>query len=152
MRTAVVRVLIDREGTLSAEGYESGLRRLDDSRVEWVASPVRGLPERNREVELIVPGLDRSEVGKYVDLCSDAFGMPAEAGVVTYISRGTDDDAHGVLDAFHLQGEVERRTVDGEEVVTVTLTADALRRTPESRLHTALEAALNCEVRITTGG
>jgi hypothetical protein len=33
---------------------------------------------------------------------------------------------------------------------TVRLAADDLRRVPESRIQTALEASLNCEVRIVT--
>ncbi|WP_238005459.1 hypothetical protein KZZ52_18135 [Dactylosporangium sp. AC04546] len=156
MRTAVVRVVFDRDGTIPATAYEAGLRRLRELGLEVVASPAERLPARNREVELIVAGLDPADVDNHVDkhvaLCADAFGAPATAGVVTYVSRGTDDDARGVLAAFGVDGTV-RRLVDGdEELVTVTLVPGDLRRVPESRLHTALEAALNCEVRIVAGG
>ena len=34
------------------------------------------------------------------------------AGVLTYVSSGTDDDAHGVLAGFGLTGEVERAAGD----------------------------------------
>jgi hypothetical protein len=69
--------------------------------------------------------------------------------VVTYISRGTDDDVLGVLAGFGLTGEISRAPGDdGLDVVSVTLPRAALERVPESRVHTALEASLNCEVQI----
>ncbi|MFC0529930.1 hypothetical protein [Phytohabitans kaempferiae] len=148
MRTAVVRVVVDRDGRLSPGEYEAGVRRLRERGAEVVASPAERLPDRGREIELIVPGLDPADVDKHVTACAEAFGTSATPGVVTYISRGTDDDAHGVLAAFRVAGEVERTVEGDDEVVTVTLDAAAMRRVPESRLHTALEAALNCEVRI----
>jgi hypothetical protein len=48
-----------------------------------------------------------------------------------------------------LSGEVERKAGDdGWDVITVTLRKVDLERVPESRVHTALEASLNCEVLI----
>jgi hypothetical protein len=71
--------------------------------------------------------------------------------VVTFVSRGTDDDAHGVLAGFGVTGEITRvQDADGFDVVSVTLRESDLERVPESRIHTALEASLNCEVRILT--
>jgi hypothetical protein len=71
--------------------------------------------------------------------------------VVTYLSRGTDDDAHGVLAGFGLTGRIQRSPGDdGFDVVYVTLRETDLERVPESRIHTALEASLNCEVHIRT--
>jgi hypothetical protein len=71
--------------------------------------------------------------------------------VITFVSRGTDDDARGVLSAFGLTGEIARAPGDdGYDVVYVTLREADLDRVPESRIHTALEASLNCEVRIRT--
>jgi hypothetical protein len=71
--------------------------------------------------------------------------------VITYVSRGTDDDAHGVLSGFGLTGEINRIPGDdGYDVVYVTLSQADLERVPESRIHTALEASLNCEVHILT--
>lgn len=91
--------------------------------------------------------LKRAAIG----LCAKAFGTAPEAGVLTYISRGTDDDAHGVLAGFGLTGEISRRpTGEGWDVVHVTLRKADLMRIPESRIHTALEASLNCEVYIHT--
>ncbi len=161
MRTAVVRVVIDRQGVLPAERYAAGLRELAGRGLEVVASPAAHLPARDREIELIVAGLDREDgdaLEAWLAVCTAAFGTVAEAGVVTFVSRGTDADAEGVLAAFGVAGKVVRDQGPegpdggGEELVTVTLTRSHLRAVPESRLHTALEAALNCEVRIVAEG
>ena len=86
-----------------------------------------------------------------VALCAKAFGTTPTPGVVTYVSRGTDDDAHGVLAGFGLTGEITRTPGDdGLDIVHVTLRRADLERIPESRIHTALEASLNCEVHIRT--
>lgn len=149
MRTAVVRVVIDAEGALSAQAYDAGLRTLRDQGLDIVASPADRLPPRAREIELIVTdeNLDDRAPG-YALMCEEAFGFPAQLGVVTYISRGTDDDVVGILGGFGIDGKVER-TVGGQfDLVTVTVSAEDMRRVPESRLHTALEAALNCDVDI----
>ena len=84
-------------------------------------------------------------------MCAKAFGTTPVPGVLTFISRGTDDDAHGVLAGLGLSGDIERvPTDDGWDVVHVTLRKADLERVPESRVHTALEASLNCEVHIHT--
>lgn len=84
-----------------------------------------------------------------VELCAKVFGTTPQPGVVTYVSRGTDDDAHGVLAGFGLRGEVTRSLDDdGFDIVHIRLREEDLRRVPESRIHTALEASLNCEVRL----
>ncbi|GAA2120743.1 hypothetical protein [Actinomadura napierensis] len=141
--------MIDPDGRLAAGAYEAGLRALEYSGLEVIAGPAGRLPERRREIELIVEdGGGELRTGPYLDECRAAFGVEPELGVITYVSRGTDDDALGVLRRFGLSGEVVRTVEDDEEVVTVAIPRDAGRRVPESRLHTALEAALNCEVRI----
>lgn len=152
MRTAVVRVEIDPEGTLSEEQYVDGVESLRRRGFEVVVTPVEHLPARGREIELIVAGEDPDRLRtRCTAECAEIFGTPARPGVVTYISRGTDEDALGVMRGFGLTGGEVRRTVEENgEVVTVTVTRDDLTRVPESRLHTALEAALNCEVRIVT--
>ena len=84
-------------------------------------------------------------------MCAKAFGTDPDPGVLTYISRGTDDDAHGVLAGFGLTGEIDPRA--GRRRLRrrhVTLRKADLERIPESRIHTALEASLNCEVHIRT--
>jgi hypothetical protein len=106
----------------------------------------------HREVQLLVAGGDPKAVKQTaLDLCAKAFGTTPVAGVVTYVSRGTDDDARGVLSGFGLTGEIERVPGDhGFDVVYVTLREADLEHIPESRIHTALEASLNCEVHILT--
>lgn len=147
----MVRVVIDADGVLGPDAYEAGLVALRAAALEVVASPPAHLPDRRREVELILDESQLTDRDDYVRTCSAAFGLPATPGVTTFISRGTDDDARGVLAAFGLDAPVERFVEDGDEVVRVVLDREQSRRVPEGRLHTALEAALNCEVRIVSG-
>ena len=84
-------------------------------------------------------------------LCSRAFPAQPVLGVLTFVSHGTDDDARGVLAGFGVPGIIERTPGDdGWDILTVTLQKGDLVRIPESRIHTALEASTNCEVRIVT--
>lgn len=156
MRTAVVRVRVDPSGLLAPAQLDQGMTTLlglaDEVGAEVVRTPLAALPADRREVQLLIAGSDSDAVKQVaVDLCAKAFGTAPVAGVVTYVSRGTDDDAQGVLSGFGLTGEIRR--VPGEEgfdIVYVTLRQADLERIPESRIHTALEASLNCEVHILT--
>jgi hypothetical protein len=159
MRTAVVRVNVDPESVLTPERLREGMAILLGLVGEIGASVVENnlavMPASRREVELLIETGDVDATkNAAIDLCDRAFGalgaMPV-AGVVTFISRGTDDDAHGVLSAFGLTGEIVRQPGDdGFDIVYVTLREDDLEHIPESRIHTALEASLNCEVHIRT--
>jgi len=156
MRTAVVRVNVDPSGLLTPAQLSQGMTVLRELARELgakvVGTNLAAMPAGRREVELLIAG-DDAEAAKQdgIDLCASAFGAGPVAGVVTFISRGTDDDARGVLAAFGLAGEIARAPGDdGFDVVYVTLREDDLERVPESRIHTALEASLNCEVRIRT--
>ncbi|MCV7283383.1 hypothetical protein H7J88_27475 [Mycolicibacterium flavescens] len=156
MRTAVVRVGVDKAGELTAAQLDDGVARLRDAAapagIEVVANNLSGLPPSRREVELLIAGDDPEELQRIaLELCGNAFGTTPVPGVLTFISRGTDDDAHGVLAGLGLSGEIERvADADGWDVVHVTLRRADLERVPESRVHTALEASLNCEVHIHT--
>lgn len=162
MRTAVVRVEVDPSALLAASQLSDGMTALSGLAAEIGADVVHvdlaAMPPSRRQVEVLVTGDDVDELKRTaVDLCARAFGgFGAEpiAGVVTFVSRGTDDDAEGILAGLGLRGEIERRPggVDGPgwDTVTVTLRKDDLERVPESRVHTALEASLNCEVLIVT--
>ncbi len=156
MRTAVVRVGVDKAGVLGPAQLEDGLVRLRDSAalqgIEVVADNLPAMPAQRREVELLIAGDDPEQLLRLaIELCANAFGTTPVPGVVTFISRGTDDDAHGVLAGLGLSGEIERVPGDdGWDVVYVTLRKADLERVPESRVHTALEASLNCEVHIRT--
>jgi len=156
MRTAVVRVGVDPTGELTPAQLTDGMARLRETAagagVEVVDNNLVGLPPQRREVELLIAGDDAAELERTaINLCANAFGTTPVPGVLTFISRGTDDDAHGVLAGFGLTGDIERTAGDdGWDVVRVTLRKSDLERVPESRVHTALEASLNCEVDIRT--
>jgi hypothetical protein len=117
-----------------------------------VESDLTTMPTGRREVQLLIAAEDADEAKRLaIELCSRAFGSTPSPGVVTFVSRGTDDDAHGVLAGFGLTGEIVRAPGDdGYDIVHVTLREEDLDRIPESRVHTALEASLNCEVHIHT--
>ena len=156
MRTAVVRVNIDPESALAPAQLDEGMTVLLGLVREMGADVVdkrpAGMPARRREVGVLID-CDDVEAAKRaaIELCAKAFGITPVPGVVTFISRGTDDDAHGVLSGFGLTGEIVRVPGDdGYDVVYVTLRESDLERIPESRIHTALEASLNCEVHIRT--
>jgi len=156
MRTAVVRVNVDPDNTLAPAQLTEGMAVLLD-RVGHVGGDVLvkdlgAMPAGRREVELLIT-CDDVEAAKRaaIDLCTNAFAITPVPGVVTFVSRGTDDDAHGVLSGFGLTGEIVRTPGDdGYDIVHVTLREADLERIPESRIHTALEASLNCEVHIRT--
>jgi hypothetical protein len=156
MRTAVVRVNVDPESVLTPERLREGMAILLGLVGEVGASVVEnnlvGMPAGRREVALLIETGDVDATKKAaIDLCAKAFNTAPVAGVVTFISRGTDNDAHGVLSAFGLTGEIARQPgADGFDIVYVTLREDDLQHIPESRIHTALEASLNCEVHIRT--
>lgn len=156
MRTAVVRVQVDPAGRLTAQQLTDGmaaLRRLVGAAdIEVMENDIAAMPVARREVQMLMKGSDAEELKRdAVTLCARAFGTQPAAGVVTYVSRGTDDDAHGVLAGFGLTGEIVRTPGDdGLDIVAVTLRKADLERVPESRIHTALEASLNCEVLIRT--
>jgi hypothetical protein len=154
MRTAVVRVSVDPSGLLTPAQLDQGMSTLlglaNEAGTEVVQTALAAMPAARREVQLLITGTDADAVKQTaLDLCAKAFGTTPVAGVVTYLSRGTDDDAHGVLSGFGLTGKIRRSPGDdGFDVVYVTLRQADLERIPESRIHTALEASLNCEVHI----
>jgi hypothetical protein len=156
MRTAVVRVNVDPESALTPaqlrEGMTVLLALLDEIGAGVVENDLAAMRGGRREVQLLIAaeGVDAAKQTA-IDLCAKAFSTTPVPGVVTFVSRGTDDDARGVLSAFGLTGEIARAPGDdGIDIVYVTLREDDLERVPESRVHTALEASLNCEVHIRT--
>ncbi len=157
MRTAVVRVNVDPSGVLTPAQLSRGMTTLlglarEELGTDVVDNDLAAMPSSRREAELLIASDDVDAAKQAgVSLCAKAFGTDPVAGVVTFISRGTDDDAHGVLSAFGLTGEIARTPGDdGFDIVYVTLREADLDRVPESRIHTALEASLNCEVHIRT--
>ena len=156
MRTAVVRVNVDPDGVLAPAQLRDGMAALRELAAEdgadVVDNDLASMPVGRREVELLIAAEDGDTAqGTAIGLCARVFGAAPAPGVITFVSRGTDDDAHGVLSAFGLTGDIVRTPGgDGYDIVHVTLRESDLERIPESRVHTALEASLNCEVHIRT--
>jgi hypothetical protein len=154
MRTAVVRVNVDPDNALTPAQLTDGMAALLQSAGGGgvIEKDLGAMPAGRREVELLITS-QHVEAAKQIaiDLCARAFATKPVPGVVTFVSRGTDDDAHGVLAGFGLSGDIVRTPgEDGFDIIDVTLRETDLDRIPESRIHTALEASLNCEVRIHT--
>lgn len=156
MRTAVVRIDVDPTGALSPARLTEGMAALralaQQADVGVVDNNPAVMPRGRREAELLIVGADPDELkAEAMALCAKAFGTEPVAGVLTYVSRGTDEDARGVLAGFGITGEISRSVGDdGLDVISVTLRKADLQRIPESRIHTALEASTNCEVHIRT--
>ncbi len=156
MRTAVVRVNVDPGSALTPTQLGEGMGVLlglsGEIGAGVVENDLAAMPVGRREVQLLIAADDVDTAKQTaIDLCAKAFSTAPVPGVVTFVSRGTDDDARGVLSAFGLTGEIARAPGDdGFDIVYVTLREDDLERVPESRIHTALEASLNCEVHIRT--
>ena len=154
MRTAGGRGNVDPDNTLAPAQLTEGMAVLLDCvghlDGDVIAKDLGAMPAGRREVELLIT-CDDADAAKQVaiDLCTNAFATAPVPGVVTFVSRGTDDDAHGVLSGFGLTGDIVRTPGgDGYDIVHVTLREADLEHIPESRIHTALEASLNCEVHI----
>jgi hypothetical protein len=151
MRTAVVRINVDPRGQLTAPALRGRMESLAagaaTAKMELVRSDID--PARP-ELQFLISGDDPVALrAAAAALCERTFGVAPAPGVVTFLSRGTDDDALGVLAGFGLTGQVTRTLDDdGWDVVEVRLAEADLARIPESRIHTALEAALNAEVRL----
>jgi hypothetical protein len=157
MRTAVVRVDVDPSGELTPAQLTEGVAALrtlaDDGGVDVIDNNLSVMPRGRREAELLISNqqvVDPDELKRVaITMCANAFGTEPVIGVVTYVSRGTDEDAHGVLAGFGLRGEIARTAGgDGYDIIQVTLQKADMARIPESRVHTALEASTNCEVHI----
>ena len=156
MRTAVVRVNVDPESVSTPAQLRNGMAAILElagaAGADVIKNDLAAMPASRREVELLIAAEDgNSAKDTAIGLCAKAFSATPVPGVVTFISRGTDDDAQGVLSAFGLTGDIVRTPGDdGFDIVHVTLREDDLEHIPESRVHTALEASLNCEVHIRT--
>lgn len=156
MRTAVVRVDVDPSGDLSPAQLSAGVAALrtlaEQDGIELVDNNLAEMPRGRREAELLMLGADPDELRNVaVAMCAKAFGTVPSPSVMTFVSRGTDEDAHGVLAGFGLSGDITRVSGDeGYDILHVTLRKADMARIPESRVHTALEASTNCEVRIRT--
>ena len=139
----MVRLDPDPENRLAAADRAAGIRLLASKNIA-----VRPRPA-GPELDLILTGTDPDDIrSRVAEACEQLLGSTPSISSVTFVSRGTDEDALGVVAAFGLHARLDRIVEDGEEVARFTLDSADRRRVPESRLSTALEAALNCAVRI----
>jgi hypothetical protein len=150
MRTAVIRVNLDPDGRRAVGDLERTVTALRDRGIEVLAPALEKLPPAAREIELITPGDDPTTLMTWAEAaCTEALGAAGpRASRPTFLSRGTDEDALGVVSAFGISADLERLYERDEEVAIFTVSSADAGHVGESRLHTALEAALNCEVRI----
>ncbi len=153
MRTAVIRVNLDPAGDLAAGRLSGVVEALRTSGLEVLAPDFGRVPAHAREIELLVEGDDPVMLRAWAEArCAEVLGAPGpRAGAATFLSRGTDEDALGVVRAFGISAELDRFWEDDEEIAVFTITRADAAHVAESRLRTALEAALNCEVRIIVG-
>ena len=112
MRTAVVRVGVDPEGVLTPEQLSAGMavlgRLAAEVHAEVIENDLAGLPPRRREVEVLMTGMDPDALqSAAAALCAKAFATEPVLGVLTFVSRGSDEDARGVLAGFGLTGVIE---------------------------------------------
>jgi hypothetical protein len=150
MRTAVIRVNLDPAGDLPEERLAAAVTALRLGGIEVIAPDFGRVPAYAREIELLIDGDDAPALQAWAQArCAEALGAPGPAaGAATFLSRGTDEDALGVVRAFGITAMIDRFLEGEEEIAVFTLTSADAARVAESRLHTALEAALNCEIRI----
>jgi hypothetical protein len=163
MRTAVIRVNLDPAGDLTDDRLSRAVGMLRADGIEVLAPDFGRVPPHAREIELLVEGDDPAALRAWAETrCAEALGSEARgseargapgprAGAATFLSRGTDEDALGVVRAFGISAELDRFWEEDEEVAVFTITREDASHVAESRLLTALEAALNCEVRIIVG-
>lgn len=150
MRTAVIRVNLDPAGRLPLSDLERAIAALRSRGIEILVPALEKQPPTAREIELIVPGDNSEELRRWAEVtCAEALGAgDPVAGRPTFLSRGTDEDALGVVSQFGISADIRRLYEDAEEVAVFTISRADASHVAESRLYTALEAALNCEVRI----
>lgn len=152
MRTAVVRVNVDPTASLTQRQLTDGMETLTSQGFEVIPVRLDSAPAHHREIQFVLAGDDVEKLRRTTaDACLSAFGVDPYTGVVTFVSRGTDEDALGVVAAFGATADLTRIVEDDEEVAVFQMSSDDMSGVPESRLRTALEAALNCEVRIVVG-
>src|SRR5258708_20710444 len=105
MRTAVIRINVDRRGALSGAEVETGvaevLAGVDELGMRLVDANLRSLPPNRRELQFLAAGEEPAALQRSArDLCRRAFGTDPAEGTTTYLRRGTGADALGGLFAF----------------------------------------------------
>ena len=98
----MVRVKVDPTGALTPEQLSTRQADLATAAaaagLELIDNNLAALPPSRREVEVLMTGTDAAALQDVaMGLCANAFGTEPVAGVVTFVSHGTDEDAAGVL-------------------------------------------------------
>lgn len=138
MRRAVVHVDVDPAGALHPDELDRGIAAL-----RVAGHDVLGAS--GREIELVLDGDEPETLRRAAArACRKVFAEP-EVTAVCFMSRGTVEDGLGVARAFGLTPH-ELRFV-GDDGAVLVLGRGALRDAVAAKLRTALEAALNREVR-----
>jgi hypothetical protein len=153
MRTGIVRVRSALADAQPEAEFGQRCAALAERGYQLLPAPLRPAGPALREVAFVLEGDDADALGRLaVAVAREVLADDARVTSVTFLSRGTDDDLRGVARGLGVRVEISRTVEDGEEVIVVGVPAADLRRVPESRLHTALEAASNAEVRIVATG
>lgn len=148
MRRAVVHVNLDPAGALNLAEVERGVAALRHAGFEVVATDLDKLPPTVREVEVLHYGDDAESLRQLVErACAEAVSVTPRAFAVSFISAGTREDALGIIRGFGLEPQLRELRFEGDELAVLVLDGAALRRPRAAKLQTALEAALNREVR-----
>ena len=109
----MVRVKVDPTGALTPEQLTARQTDLAASAaaagLELIDNNLAAMPPSRREVELLMTGADVDTLqATAMTMCANTFGTEPVAGVVTFVSHGTDEDAAGVLAGFGIGGDIQR--------------------------------------------
>src|ERR1700742_2539415 len=100
MRTAVIRINVDPQGTLGPQDITRGLAHVltgsAEAGLRLVSDDLDALPPTRRELQFLGEGDPADLLRCASEMCRDAFGTEPAEGTTTFVSRGTDDDAIGV--------------------------------------------------------
>jgi hypothetical protein len=154
MRRAVLHVNLDHGGVVPIAELAGAIEHLRRCGFIVIDTDLDRLPRDRREVEVHCDGDDVKELRERVhDACVAALaaaGCPTTPRVlaVSFVSSGSDEDAWGVVRAFGLDQHVAEIRLLDDDVAVLIGSTEILRSGALGKLHTALEATLNREVRL----